>query len=140
VIRIVIDPGIFISALIKPMGVPGLLIEYVLRGHVTIIICPWLIEELQRVLLRAKFRPYFSEEQGRRLVADIIRLAESFDDPRQPARVTPDPHDDYLIALAQSSGADVLVAGDRHLTGMDDSPVRVMTPRQLLDVLRDGVS
>jgi len=138
--RIVIDPGVFISALIKPMGVPGLLIEYVLRGHVTIIICPWMIEELQRVLLRTKFRRYFSEDQGRRLVEEITRLAESFDDPRQPARVAPDPHDDYLIALALLSGADVVISGDRHLTGMDSSPVRVMTPRQLLDVLRDGMS
>jgi predicted nucleic acid-binding protein len=56
------------------------------------------------------------------------------DDPPAAAPLAADP-DDYLIALASAGGADCLVSGDRHLTGLEDSKPPVLTPRGVLELL-----
>lgn len=66
-------------------------------------------------------------------VAELERLAESADDPDETRPVSPDPDDDYLVALARSTGADALVSGDTDLTNLDLTDLPVLTPRQLLD-------
>jgi predicted nucleic acid-binding protein len=50
---------------------------------------------------------------------------------------TPDPDDDYLVALAQKAGANCLVSGDGDLTGLADSQPPVFTPRAFFDSLED---
>ena len=51
------------------------------------------------------------------------------------ARRSPDTGDDYLVAVAEQSGA-LLVSGDRHLTDLKTTfPVR--TPRAFLDLLTE---
>ncbi len=42
---------------------------------------PKLLAELERVLLRPKFRKYLSEEEGRAYVTLFERLATQFEDP-----------------------------------------------------------
>jgi len=49
------------------------------------------------------------------------------DDPRDPPAASPDPDDDYLIALARVSGADYLVSGDRHLLDLEKADPPVLT-------------
>jgi predicted nucleic acid-binding protein len=56
-------------------------------------------------------------------------------DPLDIPSVTRDPKDDYLVALAREAGADSLVSGDPDLTSLADPVLRVMTPRELLDLL-----
>lgn len=66
---------------------------------------------------------------------DLIRRAAVLE-PEPPAPLeafTPDPKDDYLIALARSSQANFLVSGDSHLTRLEDS--RVLTPGAFLDLV-----
>ena len=58
------------------------------------------------------------------------------DAPAQPG-LTADPDDDYLVALAREAGADFLVSGDQHLTGLVDAVPPVLTPRQFRDQLVD---
>jgi predicted nucleic acid-binding protein len=53
----------------------------------------------------------------------------------EPPEVSPDPDDDYLIALARVAGADYLISGDRHLLDLTDPDPPVLTPRQFLDLL-----
>lgn len=48
---------------------------------------------------------------------------------------TPDPKDDYLLALAVACSADVIVSGDPHLHGLEAPPVRILTPRGFLEEL-----
>ncbi len=54
-------------------------------------------------------------------------------DPAAVPGVSPDPDDDYLIALARAGNADYLVSGDRHLTHLADPEPPVLTPRQFLE-------
>ena len=86
------------------------------------------MDELEDVLLRAKFRAYASPEQVSAYVEALAAEAVAFDDPRDPPRVTPDPDDDYLVALARAARADLLVSGDKHLSGPRRSARPVVTP------------
>jgi predicted nucleic acid-binding protein len=54
-------------------------------------------------------------------------------DPTSAPRRSPDPGDDYLLALAEAEKA-VLVSGDRHLLGLDDR-FPIQAPRAFLQKL-----
>jgi predicted nucleic acid-binding protein len=73
------------------------------------------------------------------VVADFVGgLEESalvLDDPRARPGLTPDPQDDYLVALTRAANANFLVSGDQHLTGLVAPVPPVLTPRQFRDLL-----
>lgn len=80
-----------------------------------LIVSPLLLEELEAVLLRKKFRRYATVEEVGDYLAFIGRQGNLVPDPDQPAPLScPDPKDEYLLALAFSQKA-VLVSGDSHL-------------------------
>ncbi len=130
-----LDAGVLIAAAIAPRGVCGQLLDAVRQERVQIIISPQLLAELELVLARGKFRRWLTEPEARRVAGAIARLAELHPDPPPLPGLTPDPKDDYLVALARSAAADYLISGDQHLTGLTDPKPPVLTPRQLLDQL-----
>ena len=138
-IRVVIDPGVLIAAVLTSDGPPAVLLRRWIAGAFEIVVSPKLLDELLRVLARPKFRSYLTLTEAEQYVALLGRWAERADD-TAGERYTPDPDDDYLIALALSARADFIVSGDRHLTGWQDPKLPVLTPRQavaLLDELED---
>ena len=94
-----------------------------------------LLTELDSVIARPKFRRWLAESDGLEFVARLAQYATVVDDTTAPVRLSPDPDDDYLIALAQTAGADYLVSGDRHLTELVDPSPPILTPREFLDTL-----
>jgi predicted nucleic acid-binding protein len=64
-----------------------------------------LLEEPGRVLPRPKFHGYVTEAEVRRFVAIVRRLATVVPNPAVRSGLTPDPHDDYLVALADKACA-----------------------------------
>lgn len=135
--RAVLDPGVLIAALLSRTGAPAGLFLAWLEGRFDLIVSPALLDELDRVLGRPKFRRYLSEGEARAYVAIFRRLARIVDDPAVEAGITPDPGDDYLVALARASGAHVLVSGDSHLTGLKNPRPPVLTPRTFLEKLAE---
>ncbi len=59
-------------------------------------------------------------------------------DPTDPPRVLRDPNDDYLLALAASSGAEAIVTGDKDLLDHPGLQPPAITARQAVEQL--GVS
>ena len=133
--RVVLDPGVLVAAAITPQGTCGQLLHAVLDQRCALIVCPGLLDELEDVLLRPRFRRYLSAEQARRYVALIGAVAERHADPVIRAGISPDPDDDYLPALAEAAGADYLVSGDPHLIGLPRPRPTVLTPRAFLESL-----
>ena len=133
-IRVVLDPGVFISALIgKPDGGPGLVLRAFVDDRIEVVASPLLLAELERVLLRPKFRRYVDERAAREFVERVRRLATIVDDPKGEPALTRDPKDDYLVSLARSQRVDGLVSGDRDLLDSGLTTPAVWTPRQLAD-------
>ncbi len=99
------------------------------------LVCPALLHELRLVLARPKFRRYVTEEEAEGYVDMLERSAVVLEDPAEVERRTPDPGDDYLVAFASLTGANALVSGDPHLTGLGASQPPVLTPRQFAERL-----
>lgn len=113
--RAVLDSGVLVSALLNPTGTPALLLAQAHGAGFELILSPLLLSELERVLLRKKFRRYATVEEAGDYLAFLRRLGTVEPDPDQPAPLScPDPKDEYLLALAYSQKA-VLVSGDAHL-------------------------
>ena len=99
-------------------------------GLIGLVASPRLLDELRGVLARDKFLRWRTREQLDRFVADIEVLVEPAPDPVDVPSVSRDPNDDYLVALAADSAADVLCSGDRDLR--DVAGVVVRTPAELV--------
>ena len=134
-LRVVLDPGVLISALLSPRGTPTRLYLLWLSGEFELVVCPHLIEELEGVLRRPKFRDLVTPDEVDEFVEIIRRGAISVENPVIIEGVTRDPGDDYLVALAQSADVDYLVAGDKDLTSLATVSPPVLSPAALLDIL-----
>lgn len=122
--RAVLDPNVIISAVLSPSGAPAAVVQAWLEGHYELVVSPLLLEELERALGYPKLADRVTKAETRELLELLERGGDLHDDPPGPAPVrSPDPADDYLIALAAATEA-VIVSGDRHLLGMSgDLPV-----------------
>jgi putative PIN family toxin of toxin-antitoxin system len=113
--RVVLDPGVLVSALITPTGGPAKLLEQAREGHLELVVSPLLLGELEQVLAREKFRRYVDLDTVDDYLSLLRKEALAAQDPAGPPPLrSPDPDDDYLIALAHDQNA-VLVSGDKHL-------------------------
>jgi len=93
------------------------------------------MRELEQVLLRPRFRRWVPEDDVAEFVQAIRTQADFEPDPPWIESISSDPADDYLVALAISAGAHVLVSGDRDLTELKEIRPPVRTPREFLDAL-----
>jgi uncharacterized protein len=131
--RIVFDPGVLIAALISAEGPPAEALDRWREGEFDLVVSPALLAELERVLLRRKFRSYVSEGDVRQYVAALAQEGFVISDPRPSSEpLTEDPKDDYLLSLARAAGAEAIVSGDAYLTGLRAPEPPVLTPRQFL--------
>ncbi len=129
--RVVLDPGVLVSALIAPEGSPARLLREIRAGGLELVVSPLLLEELEGVLGRQKFRRYVDLATVREYVDLLRRQALAAPDPEDPSPLrSADPDDDYLIALAQSQNA-VLVSGDKHLLEIGGG-APILAPADLL--------
>jgi putative PIN family toxin of toxin-antitoxin system len=133
--RVVCDVGVVISGLLSAEGPPGRLLDRWRDGVFDLIVSPLWLAELARVLVRPKIARNLEPGDAEELLAAIRLQAEPVDDPPAQTGLTPDPGDDYLVSLARAAGADFLVSGDAHLTGLPDAEPPVLTPRQFDELL-----
>lgn len=134
-LRVVVDPGVLVSSVLAAGGPPAQIIDRWRDGEFDLVVSPKLLDELHEVLLRPRFRPFVDEADAWAFTEALRAEAVLVSDPVEVPAVTPDPDDDYLIALAEAAEADVLVSGDSHLADLDAPPVAVMRPREFLDEL-----
>lgn len=113
--RAVLDPNVLISALISRDGSPALVLRAWLDGAFELIVSDQLLAELERALSYPKLRKRVEPSEAIEFIELLRRGARMVDDPNHPPSVrSPDPGDDYLIALAESQQA-MIVSGDRHV-------------------------
>jgi uncharacterized protein len=133
--RLVVDPGVLVSAIITPLGPPAEILRAVAQGRVALIVCPHLLAELLGVLRREKFRSYLPIEEAERYVAGVASGAETRPDPQAVSPITRDPKDDYLIALAREAAVDAIVSGDADLLVLEGIEPPILSPVSLIEEL-----
>lgn len=125
-----------VSAVLSAGGTPAALLRAWLAGGYELVVSPALLGELERVLGYPKIAKRVSAEEARELL-DVLRVhGDLLNDPggdqAQQVR-SPDPGDDYLIALANTAAA-VIVSGDADLLGLADQ-IPVYNPAAFLALL-----
>jgi putative PIN family toxin of toxin-antitoxin system len=133
-VRAVLDPNVVISALLSREGSPARVLRAWLNGLFELVVSNELLVELESALTYPKLRARVQPSEAFEIVELLRRGASLHDDPGEaPVLTSPDPGDDYIIALAQSARA-VIVSGDRHLLGLAGR-LPVFSPAQFLDEL-----
>lgn len=135
--RAVLDPNVLIAAALSPQGTPAQLLRRWIAGDYELIVSDLLLAELERAFSYPKLARRVDGDDAAELIAGLRSAARLAPDPRAPSRRSPDPGDDYLLALAESERA-VLVSGDQHLLGLE-GPLPIYSPRAFLQVL-EGAS
>lgn len=133
-INAILDAGVLISGLISFSGSPSQILDALVEGRFDVTVCPMLLAEVRRALGYARLERYVTSSNADAFVAWIARLAVIHPDPTTIEPVTRDPNDDYLFALARDARVDVIVSGDADLTGLVETPIRVLTPSAFLDL------
>jgi len=112
--RVVADANVLVSAALarSPEAPSVMALDAALDGRLELVTSPKLLAEVADVLSRRRLRRYLSTDEATRYVDDLAALTVQLDDPAAPhAAVCRDPRDDYLVALAQSSGAETRASG-----------------------------
>jgi putative PIN family toxin of toxin-antitoxin system len=136
VTRVVIDPGVLVSAFISPRkSAPALLVDAFLDAHFEMLVSPTLIAELTDVLGRDKFAAHATDGRASAFIAVLLDRAEMVNDATPVSLKTADADDDYLVALAQAHDVDAIVSGDGHLLDVTSGDLPVLTPREMADRL-----
>jgi hypothetical protein len=106
--RVVLDTNILLSALITRGTPPDQLYEEWRHGRFDLAPAERQLEELNRVSRRPFFLARLKSSEVGRMINDIRRLAVMCD-PLPSVTISPDPDDDFLLAVAQVAGADYLL-------------------------------
>ena len=138
--RVVADANVLVSAAIarSPQAPSVLTLDAALDGRAELVTSPLLLREITSVLARQRLRKYVSADEATRFVADLAAQTTLLvDSPGPHPTVCRDPRDDYLVALAESSGAEAIITGDLDLLAIDpgELAVEVITPRQFVERL-----
>lgn len=110
--RVVLDTNILVSALISASGKPAAIYNAWESGQLTLLCCEEQIDELRSTLHKPRVAELIRPHKAGRLVNQIRRLAEDVS-PLPKVKRSPDPNDDFVLALAEAGQADYLVTGDK---------------------------
>jgi len=134
-VRAVLDVNVIISALLSPQGSPANIVREWLDGAFDLVASALLFDELECALGYPKLRTRVTVSEATELIELMQREAILFHDPDEPPGVhSPDPGDDYLVALAAASES-VLVSGGGHLLGLAEH-LPVYSPAEFLALIR----
>jgi uncharacterized protein len=112
-VRYVFDTNVIVSAVLFEGSKPDLALRYVLQNGI-ILLSLELIEEIDEVLSRAKFRKYITDAEREEFLEGLLDkgiLIEVVD----VVRECRDPKDDKVLELSISGKADLVVSGDKDL-------------------------
>jgi putative PIN family toxin of toxin-antitoxin system len=134
----VLDANVYVSAIIRPEGPPGQVIERFLRDAAfEIVLSPAIVEETLRALTYAKVRKHVRGTIDPRLwFEDLVLLAEFVAGDDEMSAASVDPDDDKYLVAALEGRATVVVTGDPDLLVLKEHQgVRIVNPRAFLGLL-----
>jgi uncharacterized protein len=138
VLRAVLDCNVYVSAIIRPEGPPGQIIDRFLRASAfDLVMSPAIRDEVLGALAYPKVRKSLKRDVDPELwFEDIVLLARMVAGDHQVTGASEDPDDDSYIAAALEGRCTYLVSGDPDLlTLVEYESVRMVTPRAFLTLL-----
>lgn len=143
--RVLLDTNVLARAAAGPSGLANELVLAATRPEHVLVLSPFLVSELSRVLRYDRLRQVHGLDDAGidQYVADLLMVAELVVPPGNPdAVVTDDPDDDPVVAAAIAGKGELLCTKDRHLLSPDvvaycaAHGVRVVSDVDLVRVLQ----
>jgi putative PIN family toxin of toxin-antitoxin system len=126
-VTIVVDTNVLVSALLRPSGPPGAVLDLVLARRVRLALDDRIFAEYAEVLSRPEFE--FPGLGVASLLEYLWRSAERVRAPALPV-VLPDRDDVMFVEVGVAALAQALVTGNlRHFPPAQRWGLRVLTPR-----------
>jgi putative PIN family toxin of toxin-antitoxin system len=110
--RVVIDTNILISALLSATSLPARLIGLWRHGDFDFLSADEQIRELMRVTRYPKIRERLAPALAGRLINEVRDLSIMVEN-LPLVTISPDPFDNYLLAIAAGGRADYVITGDK---------------------------
>ena len=136
-IRAVVDTNILVSAVIKPSGRVGPVLQRLRRRECSLLISRATLDEFTQVI----FRPHLRKKYGLtdRVLRSTIRLIGLRSELVHPGRriaISRDPYDDKFLEVAVGGNADVVVSGDEDLLTLTEfEGIPIIPPSRFLATL-----
>ena len=118
-LRVVLDTNVLLSGIAYPASVPGKIMAAWRHGSINVLLSPYILDELRRVLPRLAHRHGLTLAEIDDLV-DVLSIQAEVIEPLPG--VEPDLRDvdeqpvlGTLLATLKTSGADYLITGDKDL-------------------------
>ncbi|MGH8705166.1 MAG: putative toxin-antitoxin system toxin component, PIN family [Burkholderiales bacterium] len=132
---VVLDTNVLLSALRTDTSPPAAILNAWSAGAFQLVTSIEQIDEFKRAARYPKLRTVLPRGAVGRVV-NQLRAAEVLLDRLRRAGGSPDPGDDYLLAMAAAAEADYLVTGDRALLSLNRvAETRIVTPRRFAAIL-----
>jgi uncharacterized protein len=135
--RVVLDTGILIAALITSGTPPDAIYRAWRKKCFELITSEWQLDEFRRVSRYPKLRTYLKSADAGNLVNGLRREATVLSD-LPTVDLSPDPNDNPVLAMALAARADILVTGDRRdlLALGAIGSTGILSARQFVDELK----
>ena len=132
--RVVLDTNVLISALLVGRSTSAQLLTAWRRGQFELLTCELQLQEVRAVTRRDAVRALIRPALAGELINQLRGMAVWID-ALPPVDRSPDPFDNFLLAMAEGGQADRLVSGDKRgvLALKTHRPCRIATVRQLVD-------
>jgi putative PIN family toxin of toxin-antitoxin system len=128
-LRVVLDTGVVVSALVFARGRLAWLCRHWGMGGSTFLVSRATVDELVRVLAYPKFQ--LSTDYRLELLSSYLPYCETVAVTHHCAVVCRDPNDQPLLDLAESGRADVLVTSDGDLLALKgQTPFAIESPEE----------
>lgn len=129
--RVVLDTNVFVSSFFG--GNPRAIVDLWKTGEITLCLSGAIVEEYVEVLRRLGLQN--ERELGELLALFARGFNVQFMAKTPELRVVKeDPDDDKFIGCAVALNAEVIISGDRVLTGIQNyMGIRIVTPKEFLD-------
>jgi uncharacterized protein len=130
-VKVFPDTNVLVSAF-ATRGLCAELFE-ILSLEQELVIGEVVLRELRRILRDRIKVPATTIDEIEALLRGYVVVAK----PRRNLRLgLRDRDDEWVVASAVAASADLLVSGDRDLLTIKNPPIRIVTPRELWDLLR----
>ncbi len=135
--RVVLDTGILIAALITSNTPPDRIYRAWRKQRFELITSEWQLAEFRRVSRYPKLRRFLKPAEAGNLVNGLRHHARLLNELPE-VDLSPDPDDNPVLAMAQAGPADYLVTGDKRdlLALKSIGATRIVTAREFLEVLK----
>lgn len=127
--RVVLDTNVIVSGLAYPGSQPGKIVSAWRSAAFEVVLSPYILDELARVLPKLNHRLALSSTEITDLVDSLAMLADIAEPPTAVDATVRDPADQPVLALLLSSQAAYLVSGDKDLLALADR-FAIATPAQ----------